>query len=71
MVTDFHVITAAVEPMINKNFNHQWLNESLNTDSPTSEFIAQWVYRHLKPLLPDLYSITVSETASSSATYWE
>ena len=71
MVIDYHSIKVAVEPILKEYLDHQWLNKSLKTDSPTAEFIAQWVYHHLKSLLPSLYSITVAETASSSATYWE
>lgn len=71
MVIDFVDIKAAVKPMITKYLDHRWLNDTLGTESPTSEYIAQWIYRHLKPNLPLLHSITLHETASSRVTYSE
>lgn len=69
MVLDFDDISKLVKPMIKKYFDHHYLNETLNTDSPTSEFIAQWIYHHLKPSLPTLHSITIKETVNSRVTY--
>lgn len=71
MVMDFQQLSAMVRPMIDQYFDHQWLNETLNTDSPTAEFIAEWIYHYLKRSLPALYSVTVWETSTASATYWE
>lgn len=71
MVQDFKDISDAVNPMVKKYFDHQWINETLATDSPTAEFIAHWVYQHLKSLLPALYSVTVWETTTAQATYYE
>ncbi len=71
MVIDFHDIAVKVLPMIEKYFDHRWLNDSLETESPTAEYIARWIYLHLKPLIPQLYSITIAETNTAQATYWE
>eukprot|EP00741_Cyanophora_paradoxa_P009917 tig00000157_g9606.t1 len=71
MVMDFSDISKVVKPMVDSYLDHQNLNETLNNDSPSAEFIARWIYRHLKPQIPGLYSITVCETATASATYWE
>lgn len=70
MLCDFHALSAAVQPILNEFFDHQWLNETLRTDAPTAEFIARWIYDKLKPSLPLLYSITVAETDRCSVTYW-
>ena len=71
MVTDFGRVSAEVKPMIENFFDHKWLNETLETDSPTAEFIAQWIFDHLKNVLPNLNSVTVAETGSARAKYWE
>lgn len=69
MLCDFGDISRVVEPMLDTYLDHQWLNDSLNSHSPTAEFIAKWIYDYLKPRLPLLYSISVHETATSIATY--
>jgi 6-pyruvoyltetrahydropterin/6-carboxytetrahydropterin synthase len=69
MVIDFADISAIVHPMIKKFLDHCWLNDTLNTDSPTAEFIAKWIYEYLKNKLPGLYAITLQETDSSKVTY--
>jgi len=71
MVVDFQDISAQVKPMIHDYFDHHWLNDTLETDSPTVEFMVRWIYRHLKPKVPTLYSITLYETPTSRARYWE
>jgi len=71
MVQDFSDISRVVKPMVKELFDHKWLNDTLHTDSPTCEFIAQWIYRHLKPQLPNLNAITLHETPTSSVTYSE
>ena len=67
MVMDFHDISAQVKPMIEKYFDHAWLNETLQTSTPTAEFIAQWIFGYLKSRIPGLFRVTVCETATSSA----
>lgn len=69
MVIDFSDISAIVKPMINKYFDHQWINETLQTDSPTVEFMAKWVFDHLYPQLPQLAAVSLFETATSKVTY--
>ena len=70
MVIDFGDIKKVVKQMIEDSLDHKWLNDTLNTDSPTAEYIAQWIYNHLKPSLPSLHSISLNETESSKATYY-
>jgi 6-pyruvoyltetrahydropterin/6-carboxytetrahydropterin synthase len=49
--------------------DHQYLNDVLQTESPTSEYIAKWVFDHVRELLPSLYSVTIEETCSARCTY--
>ncbi len=69
MVMDFSSLSDAVKPMIEQYFDHRWINDTLKTNSPTVEFMARWIYDHLKPLLPLLSGITLYETKSSKVTY--
>lgn len=69
MVIDFYDISTAVKPMIEQYFDHHWINDTLNTEAPTVEFISKWIYDYLKPKLPLLSSVTLQETASSRITY--
>jgi len=71
MVIDFQDITDIVKPMLRKYFDHHWLNDSLGTTNPSVEFIARWIYHHLKPLLPNLDAITIEETRTAKVTYRE
>eukprot|EP00190_Bangiopsis_sp_CCMP1999_P000946 CAMPEP_0198729512 /NCGR_PEP_ID=MMETSP1475-20131203/19093_1 /TAXON_ID= ORGANISM="Unidentified sp., Strain CCMP1999" /NCGR_SAMPLE_ID=MMETSP1475 /ASSEMBLY_ACC=CAM_ASM_001111 /LENGTH=139 /DNA_ID=CAMNT_0044492187 /DNA_START=184 /DNA_END=600 /DNA_ORIENTATION=+ len=68
MAMDFGEISSLVRPMIEKYFDHQSLNETLATNSPTAEFIASWIFGHLSEQLPQLEVVTVRETATSSVT---
>lgn len=70
MVIDFLDISAIVKPMIYEFLDHKWLNETLHTDSPTAEFIAKWIFDHLKLKLQDLYSIAIYETETSKVVFF-
>ncbi len=69
MVMDFAHISQIVRPMIDQYFDHKFLNETLLSETTTAEWIAEWIYRHLHQEIPKLYSVTLYETATSSATY--
>lgn len=69
MLLDFQDICAIVKPMIVEYLDHQWLNKTLENDSPTAEFIAKWIFDHLKPKLSPLFAVTLFETATSKVYY--
>lgn len=69
MVMDFGDLSDIVEPMIDTYFDHLWLNDTLNNDSVSCEYIAKWVYEYLKPKIPLLSSVTIQETSTSKVTY--
>jgi 6-pyruvoyltetrahydropterin/6-carboxytetrahydropterin synthase len=70
MVCDFQNISSVVKPMVEEYFDHRWLNETLHTNSPTAEVMAQWIFEYLQPKIPGLYKVSVAETATASATYF-
>ncbi len=53
--------------------DHKYINElpEFEVRNPTAENIAQFIYEKLKSKEPHLYSVTVWETATSCATYFE
>jgi 6-pyruvoyltetrahydropterin/6-carboxytetrahydropterin synthase len=79
MVMDFAEVDALLSG-IKQRVDHQFLNDVLTTDDPTSEHIARWIADQVlegdglegsaHSSLPYLYAVTVSETAKSSATYY-
>lgn len=69
MVMDFQDINNIVKPMIDQYLDHRCLNDTLQSDSTTAEFICKWIFDYLEPRIPGLYAISVYETASSKATY--
>ena len=69
MLIDFTDISKVVKPMIEEYFDHRWINETLNTDSATVEFITKWIFDYLEPKLPALYQVTLFETPTSRASY--
>ena len=69
MVIDFFDISDSVKPMIEKYLDHKWLNDTLESDSPTAEYIAKWIYDHLATKIEGLYSITLFETETSKVVY--
>ena len=70
MVLDFQEIHVVVKEMIDTYLDHQWLNDTLASDSPTAEFIAEWIYNHLAKQLPYLESVKLCETDTASVTYF-
>ncbi len=67
-VIDFADVGAAFEPLF-KQLDHHCLNEVPGLENPTSENLARWVWRELKPRLPSLARILVHETCTSGCSY--
>ncbi len=66
-VMDFGKINDLVEPLI-KQLDHAVLNEIAGLDNPTSEIIAKWFWDRIAPALPELSTIIVAESDTSSCT---
>lgn len=69
MIMDFQDINNIVKPMIHQYLDHHCLNETLQSDSTTVEFVCKWIFDFLEPKIQGLYAITLYETATAKATY--
>lgn len=69
MIVDLTDVSLIAEKMVKEFLDHHWLNDSLDNDSPTIEFISRWVFDHLKPQLPNLRAVSLNETATSKVIY--
>ena len=65
---DYADISAAFRPLWEK-LDHRYLNEISGLKNPTSEIIAAWIWKRLKPRLPMLTEIVVAETCQSRCVY--
>ncbi len=67
-VMDFADIKAAFMPFYDQ-LDHHYLNDIEGLDNPTSERLALWIWRQLKPVLPLLSEVVVHETCTSGCRY--
>jgi len=57
-----------VKRFIDETLDHRCLNDQLSVP-PTSENLARFLYEQLKPEIPELYAVEVSETPQTSCIY--
>lgn len=67
-VMDFAALREAFQPLFDQ-LDHHYLNEIEGLDNPTSENLARWIWRALKPRLPQLSRIIIRETCTSGCIY--
>lgn len=67
-VIDFAEIKQKFDP-IQKQLDHYYLNEIEGLENPTSEVLARWIWRRLKPHLSGLSRLIVRETCTSGCVY--
>ncbi len=67
-VMDFADIKRAYKPL-EQELDHRYLNEIPGLENPTSENLARWVWRRLKPVLPGLSRVQIMETCTSGCEY--
>jgi 6-pyruvoyltetrahydropterin/6-carboxytetrahydropterin synthase len=65
-VMDFADIKRSFEPLFER-LDHRYLNDVAGLENPTSENLARWIWRELKPTLPQLARVVVHETCTSGA----
>lgn len=69
-VIDYNDIAKTVSPIL-KQLDHKLLNEIPGLENPTSELIAQHLFRQIKLALPGLESVTIAETPLTEVIYKE
>jgi 6-pyruvoyltetrahydropterin/6-carboxytetrahydropterin synthase len=65
---DYAEISRRFKPTWEK-LDHRYLNELPGLENPTSEEIAVWIWKRLKPKLPLLTEVAVAETCTARAVY--
>src|SRR6476660_7480334 len=58
---DYAAISDAFKPLLDR-LDHYYLNEIPGLENPTSENVAIWIWRRIKPALPGLCKVVVNET---------
>ena len=67
-VMDFGEIKRRFRPIYDV-LDHHYLNDIEGLENPTSEELARWIWRRLKPDLPQLSRVDIHETCTSGAIY--
>lgn len=67
-VMDFAEIDAVVRPVV-ECLDHRNLNDIQGLSNPTSELLAAWIWKRIRPGLKGLVEVVVSESPSSRCTY--
>ena len=65
---DYDHIESMWAPLASR-LHYQCLNDIPDLQNPTSENLAAWIWKHLKPVLPELSWVTVYETGSCGANF--
>ena len=67
MVIDFSDLKSIVRERVESRLDHVCINDLI--ENPTAERIAIWIWVELKPALPGLQEIELSETSHCSVIY--
>lgn len=67
-VMDYADISKAFRPLWER-LDHRYLNNIRGLENPTSENVALWIWRRLKPRLPLLTEVVVAETCTARCVY--
>ena len=67
-VMDFADLKRAFAPLFER-LDHRYLHDVPELENPTSENLARWIWRELRPTLPALSRVVVHETCTSGASY--
>ena len=54
---------------LHEKLDHNYLNDVVGLENPTSEFVARWIWNALKPGLPELEQVTLFETCEARCEY--
>jgi 6-pyruvoyltetrahydropterin/6-carboxytetrahydropterin synthase len=67
-IMDFADIKTAFQPLYDQ-LDHNYLNEIVGLENPTSENLSRWVWDRLITKLPNLSKVIVRETCTSGCIY--
>jgi 6-pyruvoyltetrahydropterin/6-carboxytetrahydropterin synthase len=67
-IMDFADMKAAFQPLFDR-LDHHYLNEIAGLENPTSENLARWIWKELKPALTQLSKVVIHETCTSGCVY--
>jgi 6-pyruvoyltetrahydropterin/6-carboxytetrahydropterin synthase len=67
-IMDYADIKVAFDPLY-QQLDHNYLNDIEGLGNPTSEVLAKWIWKHLKPRLPALSRVVINETCTSGCIY--
>jgi 6-pyruvoyltetrahydropterin/6-carboxytetrahydropterin synthase len=67
-LVDFQTLYDAWKPL-HDVLDHNYLNEIPGLENPTSELLSRWVWRRMKPVLPQLTRVTLYETCEARCEY--
>jgi 6-pyruvoyltetrahydropterin/6-carboxytetrahydropterin synthase len=68
-VVDFAEIKRVFAPFY-EQLDHNYLNDIEGLANPTSEVLAAWIYRRLKPGLPGVSRVELFETCTAGAVFY-
>lgn len=72
MLIDYAELSRITKTLVDTYLDHYHLNDRLITSSPTSEFVARWIYDRVVRSLPKgirLVAVTIEETCTSRCRY--
>jgi 6-pyruvoyltetrahydropterin/6-carboxytetrahydropterin synthase len=72
MAVDFKLVKTSIDE-IKQYLDHNFINDlpEFKQINPTAENIAKLFYERIKKSFPNLYSVSIWETPTSRATYYE
>ena len=67
-IIDFSDLKHALKPIL-ELIDHKMLNDVEGLENPTCEILTMWLWRKIKPIVPQLCKIELYETPTSGAVY--
>lgn len=68
-LVDFGVLDEVFAAEVYRRLDHRNLNEVPGLENSTCELLAAFVWRAVRPQVPQLSAVTIRETADASCTY--
>lgn len=70
MIADYEEIANACQ-LVLRQLDHHVLNDVFGLENPTTEILARWIWRGLKPHLTQLRRVEVKESSTTGCVYCE